>query len=192
MVDYLIIGISSISFFFFVIGLMLLVRAKGQAEILLSMKRLFLTLSLMGNTAIWVMLWNTSVYDKLFVITLYMMLFWAMSFTYILGLFGIPLTSVRIQFLLTLVAHGVRGADMSDLMKEYSKDSIVGIRLLRLVTSGEIIKKGNSYMLRSRWSYFVLHNYFLLLLLKIFRPIPINVSNDHRDKRKRLKDAFGG
>lgn len=171
MIDYMVIITSSFSFLIFVISLTLLVRAKGQAEILVSMKKLFLVLLCVSSIIFWVILGNMNGVDKMVLLCVHLVLFWAMSFSYILGLFGIPLTSLRIQFLLTLFAHGASGSDLKTLMKEYSKKSIVRIRLHRLETSGEIIRKGKYYMLRSRWSYFVLHNYFLLLLLNMYRPI---------------------
>lgn len=172
MVDYLITVMSCISFLFFVIGLILFIRAKGQAEILLSMKRLYLALGVAGSISLWLMLGDVTTSLKIIFVVLYLLLFWAMSFSYILGLFGIPLTSVRIQFLLTLIARGGKGANVKALMKDYSKESLVNIRLHRLMTSGEIVKKGNYYMLGSRRSYFVLHNLFLLFLLKLYRPFP--------------------
>lgn len=171
MIDSLIVSISSISFFLFVVGLTLAVRIKGQAEILTSMKQLYLSLSLVGSISLLFMAGDMNIVDMLLFTVLYLVLFWAMAFSYILGLFGIPLSSVRMQFLLTLASHGRGGADMKKLRKEYSTTSLIGIRLHRLGTSGEIIKKGNQYMLRSRWSYFVLHNVFLLFLIKLFRPI---------------------
>lgn len=171
MIDYAIVGVSSVSFFSFVIGLILSVRAKGQAEILVSMKKIFIGLAATGCGVLWMFLGGSSDVEKVVVLFIYIFLFWAMSFSYILGLFGIPLTSVRIQFLLTLVSHGDRGAHVKTLMKEYSKDSLIRIRLHRLMSSGEIIRKGNYYVLRSRWSYFILHNMLLLFLIALYRPI---------------------
>lgn len=169
--DVIIVIVSSISFLLFVIGLIVSVRAKGQAEILTSMKKLYLVLSMVGSIFIWLIFRDTNIVDTILFIVLYLVLFWAMSFSYILGLFGIPLTSVRMQFLLTLAAHGDRGADIQVMRKAYSKESILAIRLHRLETSGEIIRKGNYYALRSRWSYFVIHNIFLLFLIKLFQPL---------------------
>lgn len=171
MIDYLLVATSSISLFMFVIGLIICVRTKGQAEILLSMKGLFIGLLVLGCISLWYMVGDMRVSDKVVVIFLYILLFWAMSFSYILGLFGMPLTSTRVQFLLTLMAHGGKGADIQNLTKDYSRDSIIGIRLHRLITSGEIIQKGNKYMLKSRWTYFVLHNEFLLFLIELFQPL---------------------
>lgn len=171
MIDYVIVGVSSASFLLFIVGITLSVRAKGQAEILLSMKKLFIGLAVVGCSALWTFLGNIRDVDKVLLLCTYLLLFWAMSFSYVLGLFGIPLTSVRIQFLLTLVSHGERGAFAKTLMKEYSKDSIIRIRLHRLISSGEIIKKGNYYMLSSRWSYFILHNMLLLFFIHLYRPI---------------------
>lgn len=171
MIDMFLIIISGCSFLLFMIGLILYVRVRGQGEILSAMKHVYLTLCVLGSLSLWFFLRNTPIRDMVIVIAIYIVLFWAMSFSYILGLFGMPLTSVRIQFLLTLFAHGDSGADKETLKKEYSKDTLVNIRLHRLETSGEIVKKGNRYMLRSRWSYFVLHNIFLLFLIKLFRPL---------------------
>ncbi len=161
---------SRFSFFLFIIGLTLLIRAKGQTEILLSIKKLFLVLLCVSSIILWFILGNMNDIDKVALLFAYVLLFWSMSFSYTLVLFGTALTSLRIQFLLTLVGHGDRGADMRTLMKEYSKESIVRIRLHRFETSGEIIKKGNHYKLRSQWSYFILHNLFLLFLLRLYRP----------------------
>lgn len=164
-IDLVIVLTSLVTFIFFVIGLTALVRIRGQEGILSSIKNVFLVLSLGSSVIFWI------VVGDVILLIVHIVIFWALSFSYVLGLFGLPLTSLRIQLLLAIVASGDKGCYMKTLLKKYSKEAIVRQRLYRLETSGEIVEKGKYYMLRSRWSYFVLHNYFLLFLLKLYRPI---------------------
>lgn len=171
MIDYFILIISSLTFVFFVIGLTISVRARGQAGVLTSMKQLFLVLSLISSIVLWFVIGERSIKLTFILMGIHLLLFWSLSFSYILGVFGLPMTSLRMQLLLTIAGFGDRGIKRNQLEKKYSTRTMVAQRLYRLETSGELVKRGSRYMLRSQWSYFMLHNRFLLLLLRIYRPI---------------------
>jgi hypothetical protein len=171
MTDILLCLISFISFIFLVIGLGLSVRSHGQAGIISAMKQWFIGLSVVSGLCIWFIFYSFPPEAKGMFILLHMVLFGSLSFSYIIGLFGLPLTSLRIQLLLCIAKHGSSGINIKSLDQTYSKVTMVRQRLYRLETSREIIKEGKYYVLRSKWSYFVLHNMFLMLLLRLYRPL---------------------
>lgn len=170
-IDSVIFIISSVTFILFVIGLTISVRARGQAGILTTMKQLFLALSLTSSIVLWIGSAEHSLEMKFVILITHLLLFWSVSFSYILGVFGLPMTSLRMQLLLTIAGFGDRGIGRNQLEKKYSTRTMVAQRLYRLETSGELVRRGSRYMLRSKYSYFMLHNRFLLLLLAIYRPI---------------------
>lgn len=171
MIDATLISVSISSLSFFILALTLVVRKRGTKGILVSMKQLFLALSLLTSAGVWGIYGSISLDNRIQIVVVHLLLFWLLSFSYIIGLFGLPLTSMRIQLLLTIFQSGKGKLRRSDLMKQYTKRMIVEQRLWRLETSGEIVKNGNVYSLRSRWSYFMVHTYFLMLLTRLYRPI---------------------
>ncbi len=172
MADIAIVLMASVSCIVFIISLTLVIRAKGQSKILVSIKTSYLTLLGIGSSILWLILGNMMTVEKMGLLLVFIILFSAICFSYTLIVFGTSITSVRIQFLINLLGYGDRGANIKRLMKDYSKESLIRIRLHRLETSGEVIRRGAYYSIKSRWSYFMVHNYFLLFLINLYSPLP--------------------
>lgn len=172
MLDIIVFFTSIVSFLVFVLGLAHLIRTKGHEGILLSIKRLFLIVSLVSSIFLWFIVASKLTSQYLELIFIHLLLFWSLSFAYILGIFGLSLTSLRIQLLLILVSKVNQKMTQASLIRWYSIKDIVKKRLYRLESSGEIVRRGGVYTLRSKWSYFMLHSYVLLFLTWLYRPIP--------------------
>ncbi len=170
MIDKTLILISAFSFFIFVAALTILVRMRGHWGILLWMQRIFLVLLVGSSVSVWYIFSDVSIDNKIILLIANFFLTGALSFAYIDGFFGLPLTSLRIELLTTIVRAGHHGIREQDLLKRYTKPSIIRRRLFRLETSGEIVRVGDRYMLRSFSSYFMLHTFVLLGLLVLYKP----------------------
>jgi len=171
MTDIIIFSSSVCSLALFIVGLGLSVRRHGQSGIIQAMKQVFIGITCSGVLFLLVVFHNMPRVDLFIILMIYLVLFWALAFAYIIGIFGLPLTSLRIQILLTVYNSPFHRIREEDLMKKYSLSTMVEQRIFRLETSGEIIKKGKVFFIKSTRSYFVLHNKFLIYLTKIFKPI---------------------
>lgn len=170
MVDSTIVGISLLSFLFFVLGMVVAIRMYGQKGILISLKRLFIVPIVFSSVALWFVI-PGSLIEHLRFLFLHLFLYWSLCFSYVIGLLGLPLTSLRIQLLLSIVRLGGKGINYRDLTEQYSKTIVVKQRLYRLTTSHEITEDNKMYSLRSSRSYFMLHTYVLVFLLWLYKPI---------------------
>lgn len=164
MIDKLIVLFAIGTFILYVITLAITVRVNGQKGILTSLKQVFIILTIISSAVVWITLKDIGL------LFLHLVLLWSLSFAYILCLFGLPLTSLRMQILLTISKSGDEGIGISELSKKYSHEQVLEQRIVRLESSKEIVKKSGLYRLRSSYSYFMLHNRFLLFLIKLYRP----------------------
>lgn len=174
MTDSVLTIVTSISFLCYVFLLANAVRRKGQQGILTTLKSYFLILTVCNCTVLWILLGTIPIMDRLFYMLIDFVLFITLCFAYILCLFGIPLSSVRMQALATIAQGKDKRVREKDLLEKYSTRHLVDIRLYRLESSKEIIKKGKYYMVRSPWSYFMIHNQFLMILVKLYKPIDLH------------------
>jgi hypothetical protein len=87
-----------------------------------------------------------------------------LSFIYVSAVFGITVTSVRIQIMRTIFNHGARGMTLKEILSIYNRDVIIGTRLERLVGSGELEVSNGQYRIKHKLSLFMVHTYFLVLL----------------------------
>lgn len=170
MIDVTMLFVDITTLVLYIIALTLSIRRNGQKGVLSSMKQIFLFSLCISTVFLWYALGDISPGNKLLLACIHIVIVGALCFSYILGLLGLPLTSLRTALLLTLAHYGDKGASIRTLLKIYSKHSIMHHRLHRLETSGEIVRRGNYVMLRSRTSYFVLHNRFLLFLIHLYFP----------------------
>jgi hypothetical protein len=172
MVDILVLFTSIASLLVFVFSLAHWIRVNGENGILLTIKRLFLVISGVSSFFLWFMAGGISLLLRIELLFIHILLFWSLSFAYIIGLFGLPLTSLRIQLLLMFARRREHGMTLVSLTRRYGIKEIVRQRLNRLETSGEIARRGEVYALRSKWTYFMIHTYVLLFLTWVYRPIP--------------------
>jgi hypothetical protein len=85
-------------------------------------------------------------------------------FSFILAVFGITVTSLRIQLLSEISKKGSRGMKQSEISGSYSNEKLLDTRIARLVDSGELILKNGRYYPGSHLSYFRIHTSALIYL----------------------------
>lgn len=102
------------------------------------------------------------------VVALTMVIYTLMAWSYILGIFGITVTSVRMQMLSEIAKSGSRGITIDALLKHYNRKRMVSQRLFRLVSSGELKEVGGRYFIRRKISPFLVHVYLQRMLLKLY------------------------
>ena len=144
MIDILVLLSSITSFLTFVFCLAHWIRTKGQNGVFLSIKRLFLVISCASSIFLCLVAAGLSLPQYLEIIFIHFLLFWSLSFAYIIGIFGLSLTSLRIQLLLILVKKESQKMTPAALTRWYSIKEIVKKRLYRLESSGKIVKRGVS------------------------------------------------
>ena len=92
-----------------------------------------------------------------------------MSLIYILALFGIVESSVRIRLLREIAGEGKKGIPARKLLERYNKEIILKKRLQRFLASGDIVKEGNRYRLQKNVSAFSLPGFLFSLIWKLYR-----------------------
>lgn len=91
-----------------------------------------------------------------------------MVVAYILGIFGMLVSSLRIRLLLEIGKGGKNGITVEEILKSYNKELIIGERLKRLVESGELSYEKGRYSLKRGFSVFLIHNYIFEFLRKLY------------------------
>lgn len=79
-----------------------------------------------------------------------------LCFVYILCVFGPYETSVRMRLIREIALAGPGGISMGELSRRYNTQTIVNVRLRRLIGSGDIIEKDGSYRSGGRKNIFSL------------------------------------
>lgn len=92
-----------------------------------------------------------------------------MVVAYILGIFGMLVSSLRIRLLLEIGKGGKNGITVEEILKSYNKELIIGERLKRLVESGELSYEKGRYSLKRGFSVFLIHQYIFKMVKKIYK-----------------------
>jgi len=77
-----------------------------------------------------------------------------LSFVYVLCVFGPYETSVRMRLVREIARAGANGISRQELLKRYSAQTIVDLRLRRLMGSGDIIEKDGLYRVGRKKNFF--------------------------------------
>lgn len=102
------------------------------------------------------------------VVVLTLVIYTLMAWSYILGVFGITVTSVRMQMLPEIAKSGSRGITIGALLTHYNRKRMVSQRLFRLVSSGELKDVGGRYFIRRKISPFLVHVYLQRIFLTLY------------------------
>lgn len=165
MIDLILVVLSLASVILFITLLALVMRRIGQKGIMSLIKRIFIVISVISCSINWILLGDLKF---LFIQLILNFLF---CFAYIIGFFGLPLTSVRVWLLLILAGKG--NMKRRELVKAFTVQMVVKKCLYRLETSGEIERRGGVYRVKSLSSYFMIHTQMLRILVWLYRPIKI-------------------
>ena len=92
----------------------------------------------------------------------------SLAYFYVTAIFGISVTSVRIQILSLICKQGKKGLSENAILKAYNKEKIVGTRLERLTGSKVLNYTDGKYKLRNGFSPYMFNTYFHNILKKIY------------------------
>jgi len=96
------------------------------------------------------------------------LLYSLLSIGYVLGMFGLLESSLRIRILEKIASRGKEGISKKDINALYKNDVIIAKRLKRFVRSGDISYKNGLYTMKRRFSYFVVHAFIFESMKKIY------------------------
>jgi hypothetical protein len=88
--------------------------------------------------------------------------------SYVNAIFGIAITSLRIQILTEIMSFAHKGISGKTIAKKYSREVIIKKRLERLMASGEIKFSGGFYRPKIKMSFFIMHTYFLIFINRLY------------------------
>lgn len=161
--DVLILEASTLSFSLFLMIQIGVFRTLSAERVLSGIIGVFLAAGLLTSIGL--------VFTVKINIVLVMIVMWGLygflAFLYIVGVFGVIESSIRIK-LLQLVSIQSQGLRYSELLKRYNRDIIVTKRLKRLIGSGELMVSKGKYRVGKRFSFFLLPAYFSRVMKKLY------------------------
>ena len=170
-IDRFMIGIAIVSFVVFLMLLILVFRLVERKEVLKWLVYVF-CMALIVNLGLtgWFMLQQNVLFTMgvaaiLTILILPVVLYSLMSFCYVLCIFGAYESSVRLRIVRELDEAGTEGLSWEDILKRYNDDTILKIRLGRLVASKELSFDGTHYRLERKYNAFS----FITLLSRIIK-----------------------
>ncbi len=87
---------------------------------------------------------------------------------YILGIFGVIESSVRIKLLQLVAETKNDGLTKKDIYNRYDKKSILHKRIARMQNSGDLMFKDGKYYLSKRWSPLLIMVYFSNFINRLY------------------------
>lgn len=164
--DFLVLTHSIVGIILFVGVHALVVRFKGDSQMLLWIVAIFIGLAIFLTLSEWQYL-SASVETFVPAVIFTVAITGLVDFCYVLALFGIATTSVRMQILMELSKYK-DGMTKRALLLKYNKRHVVGQRVERLISSGELEKKDEEYRMGKSFSYFNLHTQIISLLFSFY------------------------
>ena len=89
-----------------------------------------------------------------------------LCFFYVLCIFGPYETSVRMRLVREISGAGPAGLSEKELLKRYNSETIVNVRLRRLLGSGDIIEKDGFYRCKKDKNFFFIFDTIAAVLKK--------------------------
>lgn len=168
--DFIVIFSSFFSFFLFVVIHALVFRLTETKNVLRGLVVSYALGNVVGVLSIFTLLYFFRVLGDGFYVSFIIsfVLFTLLSLSYILGIFGMMVASLRVRILREIYSSKTKGISISDLLAIYNKKKIVDERLLRLLTGGEVSKSGNMYSLVSKRSVFRVHHFLYVTFKKLY------------------------
>lgn len=167
-VDILIV-VSAVIFFLIFLGIHIVTfRTTGDSEVLKKLVYNVVIVGVFQMISVVIAVRQASLSLVVAVVALTFVLYMLMAWCYILGIFGITVTSVRMQILSEIANSASNGITSGGLMKKYNRKRMIAQRLFRLVSSGELKKVGGRYLLRRKISPFLVHMYLQRILFSVY------------------------
>lgn len=156
-IDLQIILFSSILTVVFLLVHVFVIRTVGDSGVMIWLLRVFLSVSILGAGTLFFFFQHLPIGILLLGVFSVLLVYALIVFSYTLGIFGITLTSVRIQILSTIKEAGYKGITTKRLFEEYNRTKMIRQRLHRLVTSGEVYEKKGKFEAAHSRSPFYMH-----------------------------------
>jgi hypothetical protein len=90
-------------------------------------------------------------------------------FNYVIGIFGLLESSLRIKILDVLAVQGENGMSRRGLLRIYNKDTIVKKRVKRLISSGELAYTNGMYHINKRISFVYIPYYIVKMMFYLYK-----------------------
>lgn len=111
---------------------------------------------------------NLSPTTVLFIASVAFILYSVITTGYILVLFGVIESSVRLRLLELIALAGENGIKHSEILYNYNGHTIIKKRLLRMISSGEIIQDNEYYSIGKRFSLFFLPAILAKIMIRLY------------------------
>lgn len=160
---------SLFSFMIFLILQVIVFRRIPPRQVLSWMVIVFIVTGVAVTSALPLLLKGTSWTVFVFLVAVSWLFYGLVSLIYILAVFGIIESSIRIRLLAEIVRRGTGGITLKELYRTYNRDVIVKKRLERFLASGDISYDRKQYRIKRRLSTFSLPGKVFALLWKIYR-----------------------
>jgi len=170
--DLYILGSGFLSFGLYLLTHLILFRYVDRNAVFKWLFYLFCFVGLGCGIALWVItpiIFPITIQNLIIIIAISMLVYGSISFFYVLAIFGISVTSVRIHLLYLINQKGKSGISLEQILKSYNRETIVKNRLARLIGSRELKRSGKFYMVNKLISYFIVHTFLLVLTHKLYR-----------------------
>lgn len=97
-----------------------------------------------------------------------LILYTLLVYCYILGIFGLMESSIRIGLLAKIAEAKSCGIRKRDILEVYNKKIIIDKRLSRFIASGELKYEKGYYHLNKKFSYFIINDFINSIMRKIY------------------------
>lgn len=157
------------SFAIFVILQIVVFRRIPRRQVLSWMVTVFLAAGIATSVSSLFFFHSASFDALLFFLFISWLLYGLLSLIYILAVFGIIESSIRIRLLAEIVRSGRSGITLEKIYQKYNREIIVKKRLERFLTSGDISYDGKRYRIARRFSPFFLPGAAFSFLWTLYR-----------------------
>ena len=158
-----------LSFVVFVLLQIIVFRRIPRRQVLVWMVIVFVAAGFIANITLLLLKHDISGNMLLFFLGISWLLYGLISLIYILALFGIVESSIRIRLLAEVIRSGEKGITLKELYRKYNREVIIKKRLERFVASGDISFDGTYYMVKRKLSMFSLPGAVFSVLWKLYR-----------------------
>jgi hypothetical protein len=168
--DLLICSVTSIAFVVFMIVHVLVFRHIKHSQIMLWFMIIYFIIGLIvpGLGALWLVCTGSQFIVCFFIFLLSFILYSFSVFIYLLAVFGILESSVRIRVLIEIMKNGNRGISEAALFKRYNMQTIIERRLVRFVDSSELLFEKGRYCRPRKLSLFFLSAVIMDFFWKLY------------------------
>lgn len=167
--DVIIIVSSILQFFIFLFFHILTIRTVGDKAVFMWLLRIFITVGIVGAIIGSFVGGGFPTMTLAFVLIVTFICYGILTFTYIMAIFGISLTSLRIQLLAEIITSDNERIKLETLTQKYNRKKLIRQRLFRLTSSGVISERSGKYYLKQKLSPYFIHIRIADFLYRLYK-----------------------